>query len=112
MAALQLEELRNCCNLRELRKRLAKLPRSLYETYDRVLLKVDEEYRQPALRILQWLAFSARLPRLNELTEVLAVDLETKPHPRLCDDLRYDSEDVLFICSNLIIISAEGEIKC
>ena len=112
LAALQLEGLRSCRNIDELKLRLGQLPPKLYETYDRILSKLDPAIRQTVLTVLQWLAFSARPPRLNELSEVVAVDFETKPYPRFCDDMRYNVEDILVICSNLIIVTAEGEIKC
>jgi hypothetical protein len=39
---------------------LETLPKSLNETYDRILMSIDELYVEDARRILQWLVFSAR----------------------------------------------------
>ncbi|ETW83636.1 hypothetical protein HETIRDRAFT_471885 [Heterobasidion irregulare TC 32-1] len=111
LAALQLEELRSCHDIDELKLRLGQLPRKLYETYDHILSKLDPVHRQTALRVLQWLALSARPPRLIELPEYVAVDFEAKPYPRSCEDMRYNLEDILVICSNLIIVTVEGNVQ-
>jgi hypothetical protein len=35
-------------------------PKTLNETYDRIITGIDEGYVEEASKILQWLAFSAR----------------------------------------------------
>jgi hypothetical protein len=39
---------------------LRTLPKTLNETYDRILMSIDEFYIEDTRRMLQWLAFSAR----------------------------------------------------
>lgn len=39
---------------------LQSLPRTLDDTYLRILLGIDQEYVRDAISVLQWLAFSAR----------------------------------------------------
>ena len=112
MAALQLEELRDCHSPRELAEQLSNLPRTLYETYDRILSKISEKHRKPALMFFQWLAFCACPPRLEELAEVICIDFEAVPHPQFCPDLRYNPESVLTICIGLIVTSPEGNAQC
>jgi hypothetical protein len=80
----------------------------LDHTYDRILRAIDEEYSQDAFKILQWLAYSARPLRVEELVEVIAVDIEDNPRfdpgKRLPDPL-----DILTICFSLITTANEVE---
>ena len=39
---------------------LRSLPRTLEDTYSRILLDIEEEYVRDAISVLRWLAFSAR----------------------------------------------------
>ena len=101
----QLDALRECLKIDTLRKALKSLPKTLDDTYTRILLSINEEYTQDALNVLQWLAFSARPVRIEEVAEVVAVDLECA--------LQFDSErrllelrDLLVICSSLVTISS------
>ena len=89
--------------LSKLRKALATLPRTLDDTYARILCDIDEENQQYALHILQWLAFSARPLRLIEVSEVVAIDVNDTPQfdpQRRLQDLG----DVVGICSSLITV--------
>lgn len=105
--------LRKCLKLDALRKALRSLPKTLDDTYAQILCSIDEEYSQDAFKILQWLAYSARPLRIEEVAEVVAVEIG--------DDPRFDPEnrlpeprDILTICSSLFTtatstISAYGE---
>ncbi|PVH67502.1 ankyrin, partial [Cadophora sp. DSE1049] len=105
----QLDVLRKCLKLDALRKALKSLPKTLDETYARILLGIDEDYRQDAFRILQWLVYSARPLRIEEIVEVIAIDTEQSrfdPENRLPDP-----RDLLTICSSLVTtisVTAEG----
>lgn len=103
-AACQLDLLGNCLTLPKLRKALATLPRTLYETYAHIFCNIDEEYQDYALHILQWLAFSERPLQLKEVAEVVAIDVNNNPQ---FDPQRRlpDSEDVVTICSSLITVT-------
>jgi hypothetical protein len=105
----QLETLRACLTVSELRKQLQALPKTLEDTYDRILLRIEESHRQSTLKILQWLAFAAMPVTVEEVAEVVAVDLGTEPS--FNPDLRlFNPRDVMTLCSSLIIresISAE-----
>jgi hypothetical protein len=67
----QLDVLRNCIKLDKLRKALNSLPKTLNETYNRILLNIEEGYKEEAFRVLQWLVFSARPVTVEEVVEVL-----------------------------------------
>ncbi|KAK7711721.1 hypothetical protein SLS57_008014 [Botryosphaeria dothidea] len=57
-------------------ERLASLPPSLEDVYERILLAIPPYERESSLRTLEWVAFAARPVRINELAEALAVDLQ------------------------------------
>ncbi|KAK2747861.1 hypothetical protein FQN55_004738 [Onygenales sp. PD_40] len=85
---------------------LGSLPATLDETYDRILLSIDEEHSEYALRILTWLAFSARPLFLSEVAEVVAVDTDNGLDP---GGVLEDPMDVMAICSTLVTITAPRE---
>ncbi|KAF8512192.1 hypothetical protein JB92DRAFT_2676551, partial [Gautieria morchelliformis] len=82
---------------------------TLYETYDKILLNIQEEDRQYALKVLQWLAFSVRPISLAETVEILATNPQAagaclfNPNERLLNP-----REVLIICSSLVTISEEN----
>ena len=86
-----------------LRKTLATLPKTLNQTYERILLNIDEEYAAYAKRFMKWLAYSARPLQLKELAEIVTVEVAEEPR---VDPLRRlpDPQDVLTICSSLVIV--------
>ena len=101
----QLDSLRKCIKLDALRKALNTLPKTLDDTYERILSKIDEEYEEDVLKIFQWLCFSARPMRVDEMVEVLAIvdstsGLRFRPEQRL-----RDPHDILKICSTLVSIT-------
>jgi ankyrin repeat protein len=91
---------------------LSKLPKSLDETYERVLREIDEANQDDVYRLLQCLVVSIRPLRVEELAEVLAVDLDgTEGIPKLNPDWRWeDQEEALQVaCSSLIAIVDTGD---
>jgi ankyrin repeat protein len=93
-----------------LRKSLATLPQTLDQTYDRILTAISEEDCQYAMRILQWLTFSARPLSIEEIAEVVAIDLARDPAFDRNEVLE-DPLEALNICSSLVTITtnkAEG----
>lgn len=71
------------------------------DTYARILLKIDEEYREDAIEVFRWLCFAVRPIRLDEMVDVLAVDTENVPY--FDPDRRLpDPQDIVTICSSLV----------
>ena len=101
----QLDTLRRCFP-GSIRRALKELPRTLDETYERILLGIDEEKWEYALRLFQCLTVSCRPLQVKELAEVLAVELDAGAVPKLNVDLRPKDADeaVLSACSTLITI--------
>jgi len=90
-----------CRNLAMLRKSLATLPKTLDQTYDRILTAISEEDRMYTIRILQWLTFSARPLSLEEVAEVAAIDIAREPAFNR-DEVLMDPLEALKICSSLV----------
>ncbi|KAH9055793.1 ankyrin repeat-containing domain protein [Lactarius deliciosus] len=104
----QLEMLRHCL-APSLRRQLNELPRSLDETYERVLKEIESTNQgRHARRLLQCLAVAIRPLRVEELAEVLAFDLDaTKAKiPTFHAEWRWEDQEqaVLSACSSLITI--------
>ncbi|KAF8496923.1 hypothetical protein JB92DRAFT_2671092, partial [Gautieria morchelliformis] len=102
----QLDALRKCRSPAALERALMRLPKTLYETYDRILTAIDEDDRRDALSLLQWLAFLVGTLSPDEAVDVIATDADTKGGP-LFDRRRRlrDPRDILSICSSLVTIS-------
>lgn len=97
----QLDALGDSLNLPMLRKSLKNLPKTLDDTYARILCAIKEEHIKYVLSMLQWLVSSARPLRLEELAEVIAIDIYS--NPRFDVERRFlEKRDALKICSSLV----------
>lgn len=85
------------------------LPKNLDGTYERILCAINEENSIYALRILQWLASSARPLLLEEVAEVVAIDCQDSAIEFDRDEILEDPFDALEICSSLVTVSALAE---
>ena len=85
-------------------KQLQTLPKGLYETYDQILLKINNlGDRMDTKTFLQWLSFSACPMSLEEISEVVVVDFESEDGPEYTPQRRYfNKRDVLKNCSSFI----------
>ena len=103
----QLETLRQCLP-QSVRRTLNELPKSLDETYERVMMEIKEANQVHAYRMLQCLAVAVRPLSVAELAELLAFDFDAGNDgiPKLNSDWRWDDheEAVLSTCSSLITI--------
>jgi hypothetical protein len=84
---------------------LAFLPKGLDGTYRRILKNIEPEYLHDALRVLYCLCYCFKPMRLDEVVEVLAIELTSKPRFVAEQRLR-DPTDILTICSSLVSIIA------
>ena len=105
----QLEVLRLCFPA-NLRRTLEELPKSLDETYRRILKEINNANRDLAYRLLQCLAVAIRPLRVEELAEVLTFDLGTGGIPKLIPDWRWEDQEeaVLSACSSLVSVVLDG----
>jgi hypothetical protein len=95
--------LRRCLSIAAVRKALATpLPKSLDETYERILSNIDEAHQLEVMKTLQALTVSVDHLILDQVVEILAVDLDSAP-PRFEPDARLlDSRSILSMCSSLV----------
>jgi hypothetical protein len=102
--ACQLETLRHCFT-RNVRPVLSELPKSLDETYERVLKNINESNKEDAYRLLQCLTVAMRPLRVEELAEVLAIDFDdAQGLPRMNPDWQWeDQEEALQAASSSLI---------
>ncbi|EIM82246.1 uncharacterized protein STEHIDRAFT_160801 [Stereum hirsutum FP-91666 SS1] len=104
----QLDSIRGCPNARMLAKSLATSPRTLYKTYDTILNRIDDQDFKYVQTTLQWLAFSMRPVKLEEVVEALAVDFDSVPL-RFAPEYRFpEPRYILTICSSLVTLSGTG----
>ena len=101
----QLEVLRLCFPA-NLRHTLEELPKSLDETYKRILNEINNANRVHAYRLLQCLAVALRPLRVEELAEMLAFDLTAGGTPKLNAAWRWEDQEeaVLSACSSLVSV--------
>ena len=106
----QLEVLRLCfpSNLRRI---LEELPKSLDDTYKRILREINNANQVHAYRLLQCLVVAHRPLRVEELAEVLAFDLSPGRIPKLNADWRWENQEeaVLSACSSLVSVIIEDD---
>src|SRR5271170_6143147 len=96
----QLHALRKCLSVSTVRNALHNLPRTLDDTYARILNNIPQEYRREAHCALQLLTVSLEPLSLREVAEAVAVDCESglfDPENRL-----QAPEALLEICSSLV----------
>ncbi|KAF8257820.1 CHAT domain-containing protein [Lactarius quietus] len=103
----QLETLRHAVQP-DVRGILDELPKTLDETYERILKNIHEKNRKHACRLLHCLAVSVRPLRVEELAEVLTFDFERAQGgiPKFHAHRRLDDQEgaVLSTCSSLIAV--------
>jgi len=97
----QVDEVRKCLKPKELQKALKSLPRTLDDTYARILCNIDEQHSADVFKILQWLVYSTRPMAIEEIAEVVAIDTEEDCRLDLENRLR-EPHDILTICSSLV----------
>jgi ankyrin repeat protein len=105
--------LQNCLP-QSIRRTLNQLPKSLDETYDRILKEIGLANRDHAHRLLQCLTVAIRPLRLEELAEILALDFEEAngATPKLNKNWRWEDRQqaVLSTCSSLITVIGDSRV--
>ncbi len=104
----QFDSLKSCRTLNRLKKALQTLPRTLDDTYRRVLENIDPEYVECVQRMLMLLCvLEGTLWSVRKMVDALAVDLKSPPYFDAADQLG-GSQDLLDICPSLIIAVPAG----
>ncbi|KAF1851654.1 ankyrin, partial [Cucurbitaria berberidis CBS 394.84] len=97
--ACQLDHLCDLATDSQRRKALKELPKTLEETYDRILLRVKRPVAPLVSSTLQWLAHATTKLEVDALLEALSIDDDTDV---LNPEDRPTEEDLLMHCSSLI----------
>ena len=103
-AVCQLNLIKNCRQVGAVRKTLKNLPKTLDDTYDRILASIPDETLQIARSALMLLTHSIRPLTLQELAEAMVIDYEGQcfdPSEHRLTNYRC----VLEICSSLVSVS-------
>lgn len=100
----QLDSLKKCLTPSDVRKALKSLPKTLDETYARILLSIDEEHQPKAIAALHWITYSRQPLRIEELAEAVVIDPKADP-PFNPGDRLPDPRWLIEILSSLIVIS-------
>ena len=110
MAALQVESLKSCTTLNELRKAIESLPSGLDDTYSSTWAQIKAQSKLRSLlarRAIIWLVYAGRQLKISELQHALAVR---------CDKENFDNGDIahqeviLSVCCGLIVVDRESQI--
>ena len=103
----QLDSLRDCLTVADLKTALKGLPKTLNETYERILQNIPDHRQEAFHRLLQFLCFSERPMLLGELAEVVTVAIDSEGQAHYDSESRMrDLSDVLTICGSLVSLSA------
>ena len=93
----------------DLRKAIAKLPRDLPQTYDRVLHRILQRGNESIVEnVFQWVGAVKRPLLLGELREAIAVLPEDKYLQR--DRLVNDPDRIITWCNNLVVMDEEDDL--
>jgi ankyrin repeat protein len=101
---LQLDAVSKCRTMRSLYATLSTLPSTLDETYTQILDKIDEADQSQVYRILQFVCFSRRPLRIEELAAIVQLGDHAEPRFHL-EDALFFPEHILDMCSGLLVMS-------
>ncbi|RDW83018.1 hypothetical protein BP5796_04509 [Coleophoma crateriformis] len=98
----QIDMLRRCVSIAALRKAMNTLPKSLDETYERILFLIDEDHQTDVRKTLKTLTVFMTELKFAHISEILAVDLESSPPHFDIDARLIDPRNILEMCSSLL----------
>ena len=108
-ASCQLQELKKLKSTRpsHVKTALRCLPTTLDETYERILMGIEEMLCTDALTLLRWLAYAKSPLSLCELVEATVIDLTAEGSVEVDD--RPGLDDTLEILSGLVTIEGDAD---
>ncbi|KAJ5433683.1 hypothetical protein N7491_004278 [Penicillium cf. griseofulvum] len=98
-------------NDKAVRNAINDLPKTLHDTYIRILQKVESNNSEDIERVqhlLKWLVFGVRNLTLDELAECVSVDISDRGGSFDFDGVFTDGEDVVELCGSLVTLSSDG----
>ncbi|KAH6617510.1 hypothetical protein F5144DRAFT_541691, partial [Chaetomium tenue] len=103
-AFCQLDSLARCRHEAAIEEALASLPRTLEDTYRRMIECIPTELKNDAMRLLQFLVHSTRPLKLAEAKEVIATQIENEPRGFDVKRRLFCDTDVLDYCPSLVTV--------
>ncbi|KAJ5449841.1 PfsNACHT and ankyrin domain protein [Penicillium daleae] len=103
-AFCQLDSLAWCVHEEEIEKALVSLPKTLNETYERMMKSIPVERKTDAIRLLQFLVHSKRPVTLAEAKEIIATQIENEPSGFDIKRRLFNESDLLGYCPGLATI--------
>lgn len=100
----QFDILKQCYSPSEVDSALETLPRTLDDTYARILSGIPRNHQPYARRLLQFLSFSERPLRIEEAVDAIAVNLEEAPGFNPAKRMPVPAEITQY-CSSLTILA-------
>ncbi|KAL2837355.1 ankyrin repeat-containing domain protein [Aspergillus pseudoustus] len=110
----QIDQLCRLRNDRAIRTALDDLPKTLHDTYIRILRKLEAECAdevESVQRLLRWLVRGTRNLTLDELAECVSIDPASNEEAFDFDSVFTDPEDVIELCGSLVITSSDGTVS-
>ncbi|KAJ5093256.1 hypothetical protein N7456_009117 [Penicillium angulare] len=107
----QIDQLCKLRNDKAVRNALDDLPKTLHDTYIRILQKVEAENSEDVEmvhRLLKWLVRGVRNLTLEELAECVSINLSEPEDSFDFDAVFTDAEDVLELCGSLVTLTSDG----
>jgi ankyrin repeat protein len=100
--ACQIDALEDCLDYPTLRTALDSLPETLNETYARMIRAIPANRKETAFRILQFLTFSERPLRIEEVVDAIAVNVDGSPYfsPK---NRMPEPQEITRYCSSLVV---------
>jgi ankyrin repeat protein len=109
--ALQLDAVSDCRSMSRLRDTLSSLPRTLDETYRRILDQINEYDQSRVHHILQCICFCRRHLSVDEVAHIYRIGDQLNS-PFEAEDALFHSADVVNLCHGLLCIAvAQGYLQ-
>jgi ankyrin repeat protein len=108
-AFCQLDALEKCLDPSRLQIALKSLPKTLDETYVRILRRIPEEYKRNAIRLLQFLTYSERPLTIEEAVDAIAVETEGGQYFDPAFRMPNPQEISRYCSSLVVLVSAEDD---
>lgn len=104
--AIQLDALAACQSLAAMKASLQSLQRDLLETYRGIIRRLNPDYRNDVIRLLQFLTYAEQPLTTSAAIEILATRLDTDPPHFNVENRLFRDEDLLQHCPSLLSLIA------
>ncbi|KAJ3526142.1 hypothetical protein NMY22_g10290 [Coprinellus aureogranulatus] len=104
LAALQVDALNGCLNMKSLMKALGSLPSGIHEMYRRTLSRISDQSEEEvtlAMLTLLWLTYAQRSLKIEELQDALATSFRDRSYDA---DAVTESDFILSTCCGLVTV--------